>query len=1250
MKKLKQLRWLALAVWLMTGFGLQTMAQEVDDLQEYLDQLAAEQSDGQSRQSVRRGETVTIPVGLTEVDLSTFTGSTNRTKSLVLSSSVKFINGTLSAAEGFSGGGCLLKIQKGAELVLDSSAEIDASAASSANCLAAVGIYGGSTFYQQGDVTAPSNGTGIAIYLDGSGDTYNYVSGTTRGTISNENGGTVNGLNTFTYDELKAKLDGINTKIQAMITSYFTFATRYHKLAPFLFEADKQALDVQLALVKATVDALADRYAALAQQLEEAVKDDYPDLNSNIKTLDSVVEREKKKLPTDLFNLEEAAKASAAADIQQKLNAFATTWAQVMETVRSVKNECVSMNSVIGDGYFLKATTTEFSTAHQTLYNNAALSQSSMTTLQNDYNTTVNQNSIASIEDAVSMYERYNALAERLQKEINDSQNETTALGNLRTLFNALTVNFPDEEAVYNIVPTGLTESRQMGYKSNRGFVLTSAGMMYFEQVSGATFRLKDAEDNYVVATSGSTVLTTGTQEQATVWTGRNLGNGQYTIYSNSLSVYLSYGGIKVNSPIKVASSAYSWSITESDLDDLQAFLNLMAEEEEEESQGESGLTEKDTLTVVIPVPICMGCNDKPWRFPRVKYPIRVVRPKTAEWYLPHPGGGGRRPSTFHPMHVPEDSHVIFDDVDIPADNYGGDHIIYVEGIVEININVTVVMDNWDWFAHIGPKGRVIWHPKPKGGRPAPRIKNEGVLDIPEGELAHVENTGTVNHGGGTVVKVVNRKVYYFTGGIINDMQNYAQYTQSGGTVLTAYNFADGTYTMNGGSIINTVVNTTEIVFRNYGVFYFNSGIIGGYGRSLIYHGKGAKLRIDGGRFDFSHVKDYWIEADDDFYIQGDYDFKPTVPMLLQPNVIVRVLYKWIYKFNIVFVGGRPTPRCPVFWGEGFNLTRDHIQYIGWELPNKRWRWYFNAVNKTIEPRDEEVYDEDDLVFYISWLNDNKQGEAASTETNPQQLDLKERIIYVTQPVVLPVGTHVFIKGGQFVPQTWTGERMFYIPSGSTMKMENVVVDMSLSTHYMVSGKPVIRYIFDVVGNMYFGPGCHVKGYLNRNYLPTDTYIPGAVVRIDPAARFYLNGGRMDDVVIRLNQVINIYVTVSLTNNLYFYIPEAYRTKGFRFLAPYSGYQFTTADMKKLVMFGASDWGAQIDAQGYASLYKTTYMAGDADGNDQVTYNDAQYVLNYILGKPDGDFIEAAADVNKDNKVDITDLTAIIKMLTGVKP
>ena len=444
----------------------------------------------------------------------------------------------------------------------------------------------------------------------------------------------------------------------------------------------------------------------------------------------------------------------------------------------------------------------------------------------------------------------------------------------------------------------------------------------------------------------------------------------------------------------------------------------------------------------------------------------------------------------------------------------------------------------------------------------------------------------SVNHKSGTINWIVNRYIYKFTGGFINLVHNYGTYNHDGGDVITAKNFKEGTYTMKGGKIWNTVVNSMETVFYNYGKFYFYGGFIGGYGSRLIYHDKGAVMWIDGGHFDFTYVKNYWIEAHADYYIRGDYDYGANVPILLAPSVTIRILYKWIYKFNIVFIDGRPTPRYPLFWARDFKFDISYFKYIDWQLPNKRWRWYVDEKENTIEPRDEEVMDEDDLQAYLDWLAENQDGEAASTEENPQELDLKNRDITITKPVVWPTGCHVYIKNGRFTPKTsWTYNYIFYIPATTTVRYEYVTVNVSSTAYYYLNGVPVQRNIFEVYGDFHFGAGCYVEGYVNTSWQPSDTKILGAVVYIDPAARFFLDGGSFKNVIFRINTVVNIYVTKTIVNNIYIYLPTNCRYEDFSFMAPFGGYSFTLEDIQKIIFWNSGSWGIRVlPSNGYMSL------------------------------------------------------------------
>ncbi|MBQ9656796.1 MAG: hypothetical protein IJV38_12385 [Prevotella sp.] len=1167
METIRQLKSLGMLLCMMTFFVPQLKAQEVDELQAYLDRLAAEQSqtvDG-------RRASVDVPVGLPEVNLANFPSYLSRTKTLEVKSSVKFINGTISASSAFTDGACLLKVMNGATVVLDATAAVDASAAYNGNCFAAVGIYGGSTFYECGDITAPDKGSDIAVYLDSSEDTFVYISGTLTGKISNPNNGTIIGIDvhTYTYDELKAKLDEAKVKLDELYETTSSLSTKFNKVRDRLSPKDLSQIAAKFAVIDTRIQELKKEYEALLAELDNTSTSAYPNLNTKIDSFVSKVNEEYAINSVDIVLLEEDIKSKLAADIQQKLTTLSDDLVAKHKEAQMLSDWCRDLQVQVGDYYFQRKSDTSFNGYLSKLYNDVLSTVKWYDEIiYSYYNPLIQNHSISSIEDAVYFYDQIDKMNSMKEENDKDLAAEEAQKPVLQELFDALDVNFPKEDAAYEIRPTGLASAIQMGYKSNRGFVLTSAGLMFFEQVQGATFRLKDANDNYIVATNGSETLKTGTMEEATIWTGRSLNNGSYTFEAATSPSWLAYSGTQVNTVVRTNTASHAWTIEESELDELQAFLNLLAEEDG--AGSESGLTEDDELVINPPSFICYGCHSGvPFVFPRTIYKIRVTG---GEFVVPNPSDG-KRPADFHPIYIPSGSRIIFDDITF-NDLVGGDHVIYVDGILEITINTKLNLENWEKFIHVGPTGRVIWH---YDGDANPRIDNEGTLDMPEGRMGHLENTGTVNQTGGTIIKVVNRYIYYFTNGIINDLHNYGEYYHRGGTALTAYNYAGGKYTMTGGYVRNTIVNSTQTIFINYGTFDFTGGIIGGYGSRLIYHGEGGYMRIDGGTFDFSGIKDYFIEAHETFCIRGDYDYGSPLPILLKPSVTIRILYRWIYKFSIEFIGGHPTPRYPLFHGEDFTLTEDYYDYIDWLLPNHRWRWYLNVTDNTIEPRDEEVYDEDDLQAYLDWLAKYQSSEAASTESNPQVLDLGGRIIYITQPVYLPVGSHVYIKQGSFVPSgTWTYDYMFQTPMECTMRLEDVTIDLSSSVHYIVSGKPVTRYIFDITGNVYFLTGCHIKGYLDTSVNATDSYIPGAAFRIDPKAKVHIDGGLFDDVVFITNSVINIYVGSRLTGYIYIYVPSALRKAGYSFMTAYNSYRFVGTDVDYIKLLNIGEWEAEI--------------------------------------------------------------------------
>lgn len=1202
MKTKKQFKWLVLLSCLLSGLALPSMAQGVDDLQEYLDQLAEQQKQVGAQHvqgGPRRTSSVDIPVGLTEVDLSMFSSYRNRTKTLTIKTSVKFVNGTISSSTEYAGNTCLLKVYGGAAVVLGENAGIDASASAAPSCFSAVGIYDGSTFYQCGDIHQPkttnASNPAYAIYLNSSADTYVYVSGILDKDIYNPYGGTVTGLvEKHTKSELKQLLQQINNILASMKSSIDKACSDYSLLnnANVPSELYNYGIECIETINKTYYNPLMTQYNSLNQQVQALTGDDDGTLFDQLENLLEKANVNNVLTVESINNATENIKAKAAADLQQKLMAMQTEAYAIQDKYGKLNNRLAMLQT--GDYYFMRKATNEFEAALNSAQNEMKANAESINNFISTFNSFVNHHSISTISDVMGYYNSYASLNGNLTS-INISIDATEKLvANAESAYNLLSVNFPSEEDYFSIRPTGLTKEIQMGFKSNRGFVLTASGLMSFEQVSGTDFLLKDFLGNYVALTDAYS-LRGSTKEEATVWTGSYIGNGRYAIaMKNVPNYYMGYDGVSLNSKMITTTSTYAWSITVNEMDEAQAFFNLLAEEEDE--SGHSGLTEKDTL--VIPAPIIEYVPGvapttppaTPYVFPTTPYPIHVVNPHpgTGYWPIPCPTPGKPRPKDFHPIHIPKGSHVIFDDV-MFYDLIGGDHVIYVEGTIEINITITINITNWEWFLHVGPGGRVIW--RPAGGEGKPRIKNEGTFDFDNGNIDYVENYGTWNHKQGTITHLVNRYNYYFYGGIVNLLHNYGTCNHQNGEAYTAYNYNGGTYTMTGGYIRGVVTRSTETVFVNYGTFYFRGGIIGGYGSRLIYHGKGATLRIDGGRFDFTNITHYWIEAYDHFYIRGDYDYKPTVPLYLGSQVTIRILYKWIYKWNIVFVNGRPTPRFPLFWADGFKFIRDHFGYIGWNLPNHRWRWYLNETENTIEPRDESVEDEDDLQAYLDWLAEQQNGEAQSSEGHPQELDLANHVIYITKPVVLPVGTHVLFRNGTLRPQgTWGYNYIINIPVTTSVRFEKVYIDYNLWTGVKVYP---VEHVVGKDGNVYITRDCRI--YITNKL----TYM----------LRLYFSA---KDIILKQPIVLGG-----------------------------DGYMLTADDCKYI----------DIDLpEGYEWKYDETRHAiiitskGDANDDNNIDVADIATIISYMAGERNGIELKQV-DANGDGVVDVADIATVISMM-----
>lgn len=174
---------------LMAAIPTASSAQEINPIQAFIDSVALANTeiapDGTKRMKRVTRATVTV----LDLSLARYASYKNLTYTLDVTTSIKVINGTIGAADGFKGDRSgnavapLVRVKNGATLYIDATATVDASTLTTKVCPAAVALYDCSTLSHGGTITAPDNGTGVAIYLDSDCCTLTDDGGETNGTI-----------------------------------------------------------------------------------------------------------------------------------------------------------------------------------------------------------------------------------------------------------------------------------------------------------------------------------------------------------------------------------------------------------------------------------------------------------------------------------------------------------------------------------------------------------------------------------------------------------------------------------------------------------------------------------------------------------------------------------------------------------------------------------------------------------------------------------------------------------------------------------------------------------------------------------------------------------------------------------------------------------------------------------------------------------------------------------------------------------
>ena len=63
------------------------------------------------------------------------------------------------------------------------------------------------------------------------------------------------------------------------------------------------------------------------------------------------------------------------------------------------------------------------------------------------------------------------------------------------------------------------------------------------------------------------------------------------------------------------------------------------------------------------------------------------------------------------------------------------------------------------------------------------------------------------------------------------------------------------------------------------------------------------------------------------------------------------------------------------------------------------------------------------------------------------------------------------------------------------------------------------------------------------------------------------------------------------------------------------------------------------------NIIVTNVIKGDANGDGEVNVSDIVEIVNYIMGKPSANFVQAAADLNGDGEINVTDIVKVVSII-----
>ena len=244
----------------------------------------------------------------------------------------------------------------------------------------------------------------------------------------------------------------------------------------------------------------------------------------------------------------------------------------------------------------------------------------------------------------------------------------------------------------------------------------------------------------------------------------------------------------------------------------------------------------------------------------------------------------------------------------------------------------------------------------------------------------------------------------------------------------------------------------------------------------------------------------------------------------------------------------------------------------------------------------------------------------------PTSLDLNGMTEYLRRPLQVPPFLDITILNGAIKPREgliWDNDYFINISDHSIMRLNNVVVDLSSTEHYMKFGNPRKITVMNIAadGELHLGENSSIiTASFPSESFDDFNYYGGAIYAQTSTTKIYLEGGALYGPIIENSPAsYNVYIAAPLQGELNFFVPQYLRTANTIVAKKYNNYNISVMDLSKIKFAGVTDYTANVSSGGYVYLMPVSDM-GDIEyfisGDNDAALRNYQSSIQYENDTP----------------------------------